>query len=86
MRGAACMVIQGGAGPGQAWLDGGECMRGRFEEKRNPTPEEIREACAEIRAGWTKQERRQRLVVRESRWAVPVCVSAGVEEEPGEGF
>jgi hypothetical protein len=33
-----------------------------------PTPEQIRAACAEIQKGWTEAERRRRSNQRSTRW------------------
>jgi hypothetical protein len=38
----------------------------------DPTPEEIAERCAEIRAGWSEAERRRRLVTPEEPLEAPV--------------
>lgn len=40
-----------------------KCARQAFPQQQrhpDPTPEEIRAACAEIRAGWTEEEKRRR--------------------------
>lgn len=37
----------------------------------NPTPEEIKDATAEIREAWNEHEHRKRASVREESWEVP---------------
>lgn len=36
-----------------------------------PTAEQIRAACLEIQAGWTREEERSRRVVKDGEWIVP---------------
>ena len=38
---------------------------------QRPSPEEIAEACAEIRKGWSKREHRVRAGAFMARWSVP---------------
>lgn len=45
---------------------------GRSPRKRDPTPQEIREACQRIRAAWTWQERERRSVGQRGRWLCPI--------------
>lgn len=42
-----------------------------MESKESPTPEEIEERAAEVRAGWTRSEERRRRVGREEAYTVP---------------
>ena len=44
-----------------------------------PTPEEIARRAAEIREGWTEQERAKRLGFVEKLWAVPEVSTESLE-------
>ena len=41
-------------------------------KKRDPSPREIRHACAEIRKHWTKNRRRARRVQKRAGWTLPL--------------
>lgn len=40
--------------------------------KRDPTPEEIRQRCLEVQAGWSEQTRQNRHWKKPQDWAVPI--------------
>ena len=53
-------------------LKSAEAERQRLEREPDPTPEEIAERAAEIRAGWTEVEHRRRAGLPEtSGWEAP---------------
>lgn len=56
----------------------------RAARSRDPTPEEIRQRCAEIREGWDEREEARRRGVdrRAPGWAPLVVETGDVEAEP----
>lgn len=52
-------------------------------ESNCPTPEEIRQACEEIRAGWSKAEERSRRVDRR-RTGIQIVRVSNLEPQVGD--
>lgn len=55
-------------------------MKTREDQTYLPTPQRIRGMCHKIRASWSENERRRRLITAEwTPWRVPeICVPEGV--------
>jgi hypothetical protein len=49
-------------------------MKTQPNQQRDPTPDEIRQVCAEIQAEWSPQERHRRL---RADWRPVVCCGDG---------
>ncbi len=47
--------------------------------KKDPTPEQIIQLCAQIRRGWSRAEERSRIVCKTSRIETQVVSTAGIE-------
>lgn len=46
-----------------------------------PTPEEIAEAAAKIREGWSEAEHNKRAAKKRTNWSVPEVKAPGFEED-----
>lgn len=51
-----------------------------FENREDPSPAQIKEACREIRAEWSENTRRNRIAQRPASWTVPRTQGVSVLE------